>query len=394
MSTENAAAVNAVSPEKAAEKRKALGRGLESLLPSRPRVVAGTAMNPAPSANETAGTFDSAANETVARASASVVSVPQTAPSQVPAQTSAQTSAQSSAQIMEMQPSAAESPAGAPVPYVIPEIQAQAARGTSVQEIPLELIDDNPYQTRVLFEDDMLEELAESIQASGVIQPIVVRPGEAGRYVLVMGERRCRASKLAGKATIPAIVRKVSEQQAAEMTVIENLQRQDLNCMEQAAAFAKLSMKFGLTQEQIGQRVGLARETVSNYMRLLKLPGTVMQYLQNGDLGFSEARLLLQFQDQETIKRIADEAVKRHLSVDGVEQLCIQAWVRDPDPDREPKMGKARWVDPNVRAAQREIQETLGLRVKIQDRKGKGKIVIEYATLEDFDRVVEVLKGK
>lgn len=374
MSTENAVAVNAVSPEKAAEKRKALGRGLESLLPSRPRVVAGTAVNPAPSpANVANNTANSEAMPQIVKPQDGV------------------------------EPQSTETADGAPAPHissssqqegVVPEIQAQAARGRSVQEIPLELIDDNPYQTRVLFEDEMLEELAESIQASGVIQPIVVRPGDAGRYVLVMGERRCRASKLAGKTTIPAIVRKVSEQQAAEMTVIENLQRQDLNCMEQAAAFAKLSMKFGLTQEQIGQRVGLARETVSNYMRLLKLPGTVMQYLQNGDLGFSEARLLLQFQDQETIKRIADEAVKRHLSVDGVEQLCIQAWVRDPDPDREPKMGKARWVDPNVRAAQREIQETLGLRVKIQDRKGKGKIVIEYATLEDFDRVVEMLKGK
>lgn len=399
MSTENAAAVNA-SPEKAAEKRKALGRGLESLLPSRPRVVAGTAVTPANTApanpvpgnapaspaNENAGAFDSAPNEASARASAPVVSVSQAASASAPAH--------ASAQIVEMQAASAESPAGAPVPFVIPEIQAQAARGTSVQEIPLELIDDNPYQTRVLFQDEMLEELAESIQASGVIQPIVVRPGEAGRYVLVMGERRCRASKMAGKATIPAIVRKVSEQQAAEMTVIENLQREDLNCMEQAAAFAKLSMKFGLTQEQIGQRVGLARETVSNYMRLLKLPGTVMQYLQNGELGFSEARLLLQFQDQETIKQIADEAVKRHLSVEGVEQLCMQAWIHNPDPDREPKMSKARWVDPNVRAAQRQIQETLGLKVKIQDRRGKGKIVIEYGTLEDFDRVVEMLKGK
>jgi ParB family transcriptional regulator, chromosome partitioning protein len=400
MSTENAAAVNA-SPDKTAEKRKALGRGLESLLPSRPRVVAGTAVNPASTAsaspaNENGGAVDSAANGMVARASAPVISVPQGSLSQNSAQSSAQSSAtaQLSAQIMEMQAPVADIPAGAPVPYVIPEIQAQAARGSSIQEIPLDQIDNNPYQTRVLFREEMLEELAESIQASGVVQPIVVRPGEAGRYMLVMGERRCRASKMAGKATIPAIVRKVSEQQAAEMTVIENLQRQDLNCMEQAAAFAKLSIKFGLTQEEIGKRVGLARETVSNYMRLLKLPGTVMQYLQNGDLGFSEARLLLQFQDQETIKKIADEAVKRHLSVDGVEQLCIQAWVRDPDPNREPKMGNARWVDPNVRSAQREIQETLGLRVKIQDRKGKGKIVIEYATLEDFDRVVEMLKGK
>ena len=111
-----------------------------------------------------------------------------------------------------------------------------------------------------------------SIRANGVIQPISVRPGAEGRYVLILGERRCRASKIAGRTTIPAMVRKVSDQQAAEMTVVENLQRQDLNCMEQAAAFSKLSQDFKLTQEQIGQRVGISRESVSNYMRLLRLP--------------------------------------------------------------------------------------------------------------------------
>ena len=218
MSTENAAAVN-VNPEKTAEKRKALGRGLESLLPSRPRVVAGTAVNPAP-ANENGSTVDSAPGGMGAHASAPAISVPQGSSSQnstqIPAQSSAQVSTQipgqTAPQVLEMQAAVAESTAGAPVPYVVPEIQAQAARGSSVQEIPLELIDDNPYQTRVLFQDEMLEELAESIQASGVVQPIVVRPAENGRYMLVMGERRCRASKMAGRATIPAIVRKVSEQ--------------------------------------------------------------------------------------------------------------------------------------------------------------------------------------
>src|SRR4029077_4973418 len=134
------------------------------------------------------------------------------------------------------------------------------------------------------------EELADSIRVNGVIQPISVRPGAVGRYVLILGERRCRASKIAGKSTIPAIVRKVSDQQAAEMTVVENLQRQDLNCMEQATAFSKLSREFNLTQEQIGERVGLSREAVSNYMRLLRLPGTVMKHLMEGALSYTQAR--------------------------------------------------------------------------------------------------------
>ena len=136
----------------------------------------------------------------------------------------------------------------------------------------MDLIDDNPHQTRSDFDEEMLKELARSIQVQGVIQPIVVRPGKEGTYVLILGERRLRASKLAGKTTIPAIVKRVSEQQAAEMTIVENLQRQDLDCLEQAEAFASLSTEFGLTQEEIGKRVGASRETVSNYLRLLKLP--------------------------------------------------------------------------------------------------------------------------
>ncbi len=314
------------------EKRRALGRGLESLLPSGPRAVVATAGTAAPDAP--------------------------------------------------------------PHSAVLPEVfaQAQTASGQAVVQIALEQIEHNPYQTRYHFDKDALEELAESIKANGVVQPIVVRPGAEGRYLLILGERRCRASKLAGKTTISAIVRKVSDQQAAEMTVVENLQRQDLNCMEQAAAFGKLSRDFGLTQEQIGQRVGISRESVSNYMRLLKLPGTVMQYLQEGRLGFSEARVLLTLLDPAMIPKIADEAVRKHLSVEQLEDLCFNTNVPLQKPQEE--QHRARWVDPNVRAAQTEMERALGMRVRIRDRKGKGKIVIEYATLEDFDRVVEMLKGK
>ncbi len=318
------------------EKRKALGRGLESLLPSGPRAVATATGGP---------------------------------------------------------PAGPEATSHSPV---LPQVFAQARPGSgdAVAQIALEQIEHNPYQTRYHFDSGALQDLAESIRASGVVQPIVVRPGAEGRYLLILGERRCRASKLAGKTTIPAIVRKVSDQQAAEMTVVENLQRQDLNCMEQAAAFGKLSRDFGLTQEQIGQRVGISRESVSNYMRLLKLPGTVMQHLQEGHLGFSEARELLKLPDNETIATIAQEAVDKHLSfyqlMDRIEGFTIKIHQRE---DGTAPRG-ARWVDPNVRAVQTEMERALGMRVRIRDRKGKGRIVIEYATLEDFDRVVEMLKGK
>ena len=325
---ENVAVASAAAPDK----RRALGRGLESLLPGGARVASGAAMAPM---------------STVA-------------------------------------------PDGAR-PAVLPDVQAAAAAGGSrVMQVPLEQIDENPYQTRQHFDSQALQELADSIRANGVVQPVVVRATPAGRFVLILGERRCRASKLAGKPTIPAIVRSVSDQQAAEMTVVENLQRQDLNCLEQANAFARLSREFGLTQEQIGQRTGMARESVSNYMRLLKLPPMVQHYLGEGKLGFSEARVLLQLTDPELILRIADEAVRKQMSVLQLKDLVDHT--NNPMP-KDPAAGAARWQDPNVREIQMQMERALGVRVRITDRNGKGRIVIEYATLEDFDRVVETLKG-
>ncbi len=325
-------AENVVVPSAAPDKRRALGRGLESLLPGGARVVTGAAPAPA---------------------------------STVP-------------------------PDGAR-PTVLPDVQAAAAAsGSRVMQVPLDQIDENPYQTRQHFDSQAMQELADSIRANGVVQPVVVRATPAGRFVLILGERRCRASKLAGKPTIPAIVRSVSDQQAAEMTVVENLQRQDLNCLEQANAFARLSREFGLTQEQIGQRTGMARESVSNYMRLLKLPPMVQHYLGEGKLGFSEARVLLQLTDPELILRIADEAVRKQMSVLQLKDLVDHT--NNPMP-KDPAAGAARWQDPNVREIQMQMERALGVRVRITDRNGKGRIVIEYATLEDFDRVVETLKG-
>jgi ParB family chromosome partitioning protein len=205
-------------------------------------------------------------------------------------------------------------------------------------------------------------------------------------------ERRCRAAKLTGATTIPAIVRQVSNEQAAEMTIVENLQRQDLNCLEQAQAFARLSREFGLTQEQIGQKTGCSRESVSNYMRLLKLPAEVQEFLATGKLGFSEARVLLQLANPESIPHFAKEAVEKQLSV--AQLTALVDYANLPDDGSPDRSNGTRWVDPNVRAIQTELEQVLGCRVRITDRKGKGKILIEYASLDDFDRVVEMLKGK
>jgi ParB family chromosome partitioning protein len=283
-------------------------------------------------------------------------------------------------------------------------INAQAERRIPtnlVINLEIAQVDKNPFQTRYVEDDDALEELAESIKANGVVQPIVVRPAEEdGRFVLILGERRLHASKKAGKTHIPALVRRVSDQQAAEMTIVENLQREDLSPLEQAEAFRVLSNQFAMTQQQIADRVGLSRVSVANYMRLLKLPREVMQMLAEKRLNFAQAKELLKLGENDRIAEAALYAVKKGMNIEQIEMLVLRMdGLLDPLPDmpgviREKKTGGARWVDPNVRAAQYDLERMLGVRVRIRDRKGKGKIVIEYSTVDDYERVVEMLRGK
>jgi ParB family chromosome partitioning protein len=267
-----------------------------------------------------------------------------------------------------------------------------APHGHEISELSLDLIDENPYQTRKTFDEAALNELAESIKTSGLAQPVVVRPGMTGRYVLVLGERRCRASKLAGKTSVPAIVRELGNEQAAEMTIVENLQRQDLNCLEQAQAFARLSREFNLTQEQIGKRTGTSRESVANYMRLLKLPNSVLGLVGEGRLGFSEARVLLEalpHTTSETIEMLARSAAEGHLTVRHLKlrvDHIINPELGQPEPPKEKP------VDPNVRDAERRLRESLGMRVRVMAYQGnKGQVVIRYESLADFDRIFERL---
>jgi ParB family chromosome partitioning protein len=372
--------------EKVAEKRRALGRGLESLLPG-PRVV-----KPA---------FEAAPTErTNVAAGASQDVIPPSSSSSGPASLSASSSAGIDSSV-EGGPfdSAQGRLARAPVAPLTATVDLQAAaagpslRGEEVVRLPIDRIDENPYQTRKTFDEKALLDLAQSIRVQGVLQPIVVRPGKDGSFRLILGERRLRAARLAGMEEIPAIIKRVSDQQAAEMTVVENLQRQDLNCVDQAEAFANLSTKFKLTQEQIGARVGLSRETVANYMRLLTLSEGIIGALQKERLTFSHARALLMVQDEARRWTIAQKVIEEKMSVARLEDL-VQGMVLPRESSRVKDDGRARWVDPNVRAAQRSLEEVLGMRVRIRDRHGRGKILIEYTTIDDFDRVVSMLRGK
>ena len=261
------------------------------------------------------------------------------------------------------------------------------APGEAIRQIPLELIDRNPYQTRSHLDEGSLEELAASISASGVVQPITLRPEANGRFQLIAGERRWLASQRAGKPTVPAIVRQVSNEQAMEMTIIENLQREDLNPLEQARAFERLGREFGLTQEQIAQRTGKDRSSISNFLRLLKLPNDVQGMVEQGQLSFGHAKALMSLDSPGMIQLLALRAAQESLSVRQTEKL-VTNWMHPPE-----KVEKKREIDPNVAETERAMRAALGLGVTIHDKDGKGKVVIEYANLEDFDRLMDILLG-
>jgi ParB family chromosome partitioning protein len=267
---------------------------------------------------------------------------------------------------------------------------APRSEGDEVHQIPLGQLDRNPYQTRTSSLDPVaLNELAASIKAVGVVQPIVVRPMAGGRYQVIAGERRWEATRTIGMPTIPAIVRQVSNEQAMEMTIIENLQREDLNPMEQARAYERLAREFGLTQEQMAQRTGKDRSSVSNFLRLLKLPPVVQTMVEKNQLSFGHGKVMMALESPEEIERLARRIVDHGLSVRQTEDAV--ATLAQP---RAPKAVKQREVDPNVKEAENVLQRALGVRVTISDRKGKGKILIEYSSLEDFDRIVDALGGK
>jgi ParB family chromosome partitioning protein len=272
-----------------------------------------------------------------------------------------------------------------------PAVPAIEAEGGRPREIPLDQIDRNPFQTRSRVNEEQLAELAASITANGVVQPILVRPLADGRFQLIAGERRWRASQLAGKATIPAILRQVSDEQAMEITIVENLQRADLNPMEQARAFDRLSREFHMTQEQMAQRTGKDRATVANFLRLLRLPASVQARVEAGDLSFGHARTLLALQNPEEMEKVANRIATHSLSVRQTESYVQGLLNPEKAAKKEPRPEPP--VDPNVRDVQERLQRALGLKVHIEDHNGRGKVVIEYGKLEDFDALLEQLAG-
>jgi ParB family chromosome partitioning protein len=270
-------------------------------------------------------------------------------------------------------------------------------------EIPLDQIERNPWQTRTHFDEAALEELAASIRATGVVQPIVVRPLTAIthltagknelRYQLITGERRWLASRKVGTTTIPAIVRQVADEQVLEMTIVENLQRTDLNPMEQARAYQRLSQEFRLTQEQMAQRTGKERASVANFMRLLRLPEGVQAKVETGELTFGHARALLALDAPDSITSAAQKVMALSLSVRQTENY-VNGLINPEAKEKKPSKAEEQTADPNVREAEDRLRRSLGLKVRIEDKKGKGRVIIEYSGLEDFDALLDMLGSK
>jgi ParB family chromosome partitioning protein len=269
---------------------------------------------------------------------------------------------------------------------LIPEAPGEAAGGL-VRELPVDEIRRNEEQPRSRFDDETIRELAASIRTYGVVQPVVVRQLPTGVYQLVAGERRLRAARLAGLELVPAIIRDVDETGALELALVENLQREDLNPIDEARGYESLMELSGTTQADIAERVGRDRSTVANSLRLLELPPDVQDMLAEGNLSAGHGRALLGFGTAEDIRAGAQKAAARGLSVRELEALARGKKQRKKAPRRR------RTDDPVLREWEERLQRTLGTQVRIDRMGNEGTIRIEYYSDEDLERILETLRS-
>jgi ParB family transcriptional regulator, chromosome partitioning protein len=271
------------------------------------------------------------------------------------------------------------------------EILPEAPK-TGIFEIPLEEIQVNPYQPRVHFDKDALQELAESIKVQGIIQPITVRKLAPNEYQLISGERRFQASKLAGLNAVPAYVRTANDQQMLEMALIENIQRENLNALEIAQSYQRLLAECNLKQEELGDRVGKNRTTVNNYLRLLKLPPTIQAAIRDQQLSMGHARALINIEDVDKQLAIFKKTVEEELSVRKVEAL-VKA-LNEGKPEKENDKPS---LDPVKKYEMNKIQQRLathfGTKVAVKaDQKNRGEIKIPFQSASDLNRILEILE--
>lgn len=267
-----------------------------------------------------------------------------------------------------------------------------AGVANGVRHLSIDTIDRSPFQPRTEFDPEQLRELADSIKQRGVIQPLVVRPlsgvGEARRYELIAGERRWRAAREAGLTTIPAIVREASDQEALEIALIENLQREDLNAIEEARAYDQLATQFKLTQEQIAEKVGRSRAAVANSTRLLGLPTEVQTWIADNRLSVGHAKAILGMPSPTEQRLIAERVLKRSLTVRETEQLVEQ--LKGEGKVRS-RVLTATVKSAHVLAIEERLQQKFGTHVNVHHGKKKGRIEIEYYGNDDLSRLLDIL---
>jgi ParB family chromosome partitioning protein len=271
---------------------------------------------------------------------------------------------------------------------LIPSLQVN--EDEKVIEIPLTQLRANPYQPRKTFNQDSINELAASIKEHGVIQPIIVRTVLKG-YEIIAGERRFRASQVSGATTIPAVVKKFSDQQAMEIALIENVQREDLNAIELAVAYQSLMNQFTLTQEELSVKVGKSRSHVANFLRLLQLPDEIKQHVSRGTLSMGHARAIAGVKSDKQKKEFAEQAIHQQWSVRELEEAIKK---QDESSNKETEKPKATAKkDPYINELEENLRNQFRTTVKIKHLNNKGKIELMYYSKDDLERLLELLHG-
>lgn len=251
-----------------------------------------------------------------------------------------------------------------------------------VQEVDISLVKANPFQPRKTFNDESIAELSESIKSCGLIQPILVEEGLDGGYIIVAGERRYRATKLAGITTIPVIVKTLTEEDKLEIALVENIQREDLTPIEEAKAYKKLMDSMGLSQEDVAKKVGKKRSTISNSLRLLQLPNDLQGAVNSGELSAGHARAILSVDDNNTKRSIFNKVKEGNLSVRATERLA-------KDINKAPKNSTTR-IDPDVQYIEQQLIDAFGTKVQLKGSIEKGKIEVSYFSKDDLSRILEL----
>lgn len=288
----------------------------------------------------------------------------------------------------------ANAPAGAtvnPAAPVPPPVDTSVNQGRipGITMAEIDSIIANQFQPRRDFEETALQELAESIRANGIIQPLITRRGEDGKLHLIAGERRLRAAKIAGLKQVPVVIRKTSDKEALELALIENIQREDLNCVDVALSYFQLSEDFHLTQEEIAKRVGKDRVSVANHLRLLKLPDSIIQDLRDSKLTFGHGRSLLSITDPLKRMELRNLIVEKQLSVRETERLVADYLTQSGAEPKNKK--KEKNVNPELQSFSERLGRVLGTRVKAKGDQFRGTIVIDYFSKEDLERISEQL---